>query len=328
VRVAIVGAGAVGARASRQLASTDDVDRVILYDPDGARVAEIVSSLGDRVAAAGDGHPSAAAADVVILAGPPAAHAELAEALVARGVDVVSTADDIGTVRDLLALDAQARDRGVAVAVGAAFGPGLSCVLAAHAAASLDHVDEIHVARVGTGGPACAAQHHEALAGTALDWREGRWLERRGGSGRELCWFPEPIGGADCYRAALPDAMLLVPAFSAVQRVTVRMGANRRDRVTAHLPMLRKPHPEGGPGAIRVEVRGRRGRAVDVSVLGVMDRPAVAAGAVAALVAVTAGRRELLRPGAGGLAELVAPLPLLTELARRGVKAAVFEGLS
>jgi saccharopine dehydrogenase-like NADP-dependent oxidoreductase len=328
MRVAIVGAGAVGARASRQLASTDDVERIVVYDPDAARVGEIVGSLGERIAAAGEGHPSAASADVVILAGPAAGHAELAEALVARSVNVVSTADDVVAVRDLLALDAQARDRGAAVAVGAAFGPGLSCVLAAHGATPLDHVDEIHVARVGTGGPACAAQHHEALAGTALDWREGQWIERRGGSGRELCWFPEPIGGADCYRAALPDALLLVPAFPDVQRVTVRMGANRRDRVTAHLPMLRKPHPEGGPGAIRVEIRGRRGSAVDVNVFGVMDRPAVAAGAVAALVAVTAGRGELSRTGAGGLAEMVAPLPLLAELARRGVKAAVFEGVS
>ena len=328
MQLAIIGAGAVGARAARQLASTDGVDRLVLFEPNAGRVGEIVASLGPSVASAGDGDPAAVVADVAILAGPAAVHADVASALVARGVHVVSTADDLDTVRALLDLDAPARERGVTVAVGAAFGPGLSCLLAAHAAVPLDGVDEIHVARVGTGGPSCAAQHHDALAGTALDWRDGQWVERRGGSGRELCWFPEPIGGADCYRAALPDALLLVPAFPGVQRVTVRMAANRRDRVTARLPMLRKPHPEGGPGAIRVELRGRRGSAVDVSVLGVMDRPAVAAGAVAALVAVAAARGELRRPGAAGLAELVDPLPLLSELARRGVKAAVFEGVS
>jgi hypothetical protein len=36
--------------------------------------------------------------------------------------------------------------------------------------------------------------------------------------------------------------------------------------------------------------------------------------------------RQLRRTGAGGLAELVDPVPFLTELAHRGVKAAVFEG--
>ena len=90
--------------------------------------------------------------------------------------------------------------------------------------------------------------------------------------------------------------------------------------------MLRPPHPEGGPGGARVEVRGRRGTARVVQVLGAMDRPAVAAGTVAAMAAVSAGLRQLRRPGAAGLAELVDPLPFLSELAQRGVKAAVFEG--
>jgi hypothetical protein len=104
------------------------------------------------------------------------------------------------------------------------------------------------------------------------------------------------------------------------------LAANRRDRLTGRLPMLRPPHPEGGPGAVRVEVRGRRGSTSETVVLGAMDRPAVAAGAVAALAAVTAARGELRGPGAGGLASLADSLSLLQQLARRGVKAAVFEG--
>jgi hypothetical protein len=179
---------------------------------------------------------------------------------------------------------------------------------------------------VGTGGPSCAQAHHRALAGAALDWRDGTWVTRRAGSGRELCWFPDPIGGEDCYRAALPDALLLAPAFPGVERITARMGANRRDRITSRFPMLRPPHPEGGPGAARVEVRGRRGAARVVHVLGAMDRPAVAAGTVAALAAFAAGTGQLTRNGAGGLAELVDPLWFLGVLAQRGVKAAVFEG--
>ena len=162
------------------------------------------------------------------------------------------------------------------VVVGAGFSPGLTCVLARHAARRFEAVDEIHVARSGTGGPSCARAHHRALAGTSLDWRDGGWQRRRAGSGRELCWFPDPVGGQDCYRAELPDAMLLVPPFPGVDRVTARLSATRRDRITAHLPMLRKPHPEGLVGAARVEVRGRQHGVQDVVVLGVLDRPAVA----------------------------------------------------
>ena len=115
-------------------------------------------------------------------------------------------------------------------------------------------------------------------------------------------------------------------AFPGVRRVTARLAANRRDRLTARIPMLRKPHPEGGPGAVRVELRGRRGESRDSYILGAMDRPAVAAGVVAALTAIHAAERSLNRTGAAGLAPLVEPVPFLAELARRGVRAAVFVG--
>lgn len=323
MRVALIGAGAVGARAARQLVSTSTVDSVLVTDVDRERAQAIVASLADERATVATDVDDV---DVAVLALPGALHADLARRYIATQVPVVSVADGVDDVRALLELDEVAKHNGVAVVVGAGFSPGLTCVLAAHAAATLDHVDEVHVAKVGTGGPSCAQAHHRALAGAALDWRDGGWVTRRGGSGRELCWFPDPIGGEDCYRAALADALLLAPAFPGVERITARIGANRRDRITAKLPMLRPPHPEGGPGAARVEVRGRRGSARIVQVLGAMDRPAVAAGTVAALAAVAAGGRQLRRDGAAGLAELVDPLWFLSLLAQRGVKAAVFEG--
>jgi hypothetical protein len=90
--------------------------------------------------------------------------------------------------------------------------------------------------------------------------------------------------------------------------------------------MLWPTHPEGGPGAVRVEVRGSRAVARDVVVFGAIDRPAVAAGAVGALASLAVLDGKVKRPGAGGLAELVEPLPFLNELRRRGVRAAVFQG--
>ena len=65
-----------------------------------------------------------------------------------------------------------------------------------------------------------------------------------------------------------------------------------------------------------MEVRGRRGSSRDVRVLGAMDRPGVAAGAVAALSAVEAASGRLQRLGAAGLASLVDPVPFLQELSR------------
>jgi hypothetical protein len=324
-RVGILGVGAVGARLARQLVSTD-VDQVVLRDDSVSRAELVARSLGDAATVDRGAMTDPFDADIVVLAGPGRVQAAQAAGLVRAGVDVVSTSDDIDDVRALLALDHEARERGVHLVVGASFAPGLTCVLAAHGASRLDRVDEIHVAKSGTGGPACARQHHRAVGRGALDWRDGGWEHRPGGSGRELCWFPDPIGAQDCYRAALPDALVLVPAFPGIRRVTARVSATRRDRLTARLPMLWPTHPEGGPGAVRVELRGRRGDARDVVVLGAMDRPAVAAGAVAAVAVQSVVAGAARRTGAAGLAELFEPLPFLAELARRGVRAAVFEG--
>ncbi len=327
MRIAVVGAGAVGSRVARQLASTPEVDELVVVDAQPARAEAVAAAIADegrvRTAPASDQLPGGL--DVVVLSVAPGAHRDLAERALEAGSSVVSTSDQLDDVTALLALDAEARERGRSVVVGAGFAPGLTCVLACHAAGTFDSVDEVHVAKVGTGGPSCARQHHDALAGEALDWRDGGWVRRRGGSGRELCWFPDPVGPEDCYRAALPDALLLVGSFPGVSRVTARVGANRRDRFTARLPMLRRPHPEGGVGAVRVEVRGRRGQGRDVAVLGAMDRPGVAAGAVAAVAAVWVADGQLAA-GAAGLASSVSPVPFLAELARRGVKAAAFDG--
>jgi saccharopine dehydrogenase-like NADP-dependent oxidoreductase len=327
VRVALLGAGAVGARVARQLASTSTVERLVVADLRPGVADALARGIADpdRVVAV-PVERWADNAELGVLATPAGGHRAEAERLLEQGSHVVSVGDDLEEVRALLELDAEARRRERAVVVGAGFAPGLTCVLASHAAAAFDVVDEVHVAKVGTAGPACAETHHRALAGEAVDWRAGEWVSRAGGSGRELCWFPDPVGGQDCYRAALPDAVLLHGAFPGAARITARMGATRRDRLTARLPMLRKPHPEGTIGAVRVEVRGRRGGACEVEVLGAIDRPGVAAGCVAAVAGIWALEERLERWGAGGLAELVSPVPFLAELARRGVKAAVFDG--
>jgi hypothetical protein len=325
MRVLVSGVGAVGARAARHLVADAAVEAVLIDEPDRKRQAAVVRSLGERAEAVDDADPTLA--DLVLLASPPPRHVAAARRAVAAGRHVVSVADSVAAVEDLLDLHAEARERNVTVAVGAGFGPGLSCVLARHAAAEFDAVDEIHVAHQGTGGPACARQHHSALRGVGFDWRDHTWRRRPPGSGRELCFFPDPIGGADCYRAALPDALLLVPAFPGVARVTARLAATRRDRLTAGLPMLRPPHAEGRIGGLRVEVRGRRGSTRDTLVLGAVDRPAVAAGTVAAVTARWVGSGQASGPGAAGLATLVEPLPFLHELGRAGVRAAVFEGI-
>jgi hypothetical protein len=320
------------------LASSEKLDSLVLVDDDISVAEQAAVSLGDPARAVSiEGlrtetrmqqfRELADDADVVVLTTPDD-HLAMARASLECGAHVVSVSDDMDTVEDLRGLDELASEKHLNIVVGAGFAPGLTCLLARHAANSLDVVDEMHIAKHGTGGPACARQHHRALRVDGLDWRNGEWQRKRGGTGRELCWFPDPIGGLDCFQGALPEPLLLLPAFPELVRCTARLSATRRDMGTKWLPMMRKPHPEGMIGAVRVEVRGWRGTVRDSVVYGALDRPAVAAGAVAAIAARMAVDDGFTRHGAGGLAELITdPLPMLHLLAERGVRAAVFEGI-
>ncbi len=311
---------------ARQLSSKATVESLVVRDQVEDRARSVAESIGPGAEWQSWSEGSVKGHDVVVMAAPGGVRA-LAENALEHGVHVVSVAGQERDVRPLLELDSEARERSCHVVVGAGFSPGLSCLLARHAAATFDVVEEIHVARVGTGGPACARQHRRALLASCVDWRDGTWVRRRGGSGRELCWFPDPLRGQDCYRAGVGDALLVAPAFPGVARVTARVAASRGERMLSVLPHPRSPQPEGAIGGLRVEVRGRRGQASDVVVLGVVDRPAAAAGVVAAVAATWAVEHRLARTGAAGLAELVPEaVPFLRDLADRGVRAAVFEG--
>ena len=68
----------------------------------------------------------------------------------------------------------------------------------------------------------------------------------------------------------------------------------------------------------------------DCVVYGVVERTSVAAGAALAIVAAQLGGglgSPVVRPGVHGLGALVDAKPFLAELAQRGVRAAVFEGV-
>jgi hypothetical protein len=326
MKVLIRGCGVVGARAARQLLSVPGVNVILLDDPLREHASRLAKSLGSTARALADNEPwMNCSADVVVLAGPAPHHLDAATAL-GFGAHVVSVSDDLHDVEYLLGLDAQAKTSGRVLVIGAGFSPGLTCLLARHAAEEVEVVEEVHVAKFGTAGPACARQHHQALKHSGRDWRDGKWVDVPGGSGRELCWFPDPIAGADCYRAALPDPLLLHRSFPSASRITARVSATRRDRLTSRLPMLRKPHAEAGAGAIRVEVRGLRDGRFEVVIMGCIDRPSVASATVLAVAVDELVSGRCSTPGAGGLAVLMEPVSFLAELARRGVKCARFEG--
>lgn len=262
--------------------------------------------------------------DVVVLAHGSSRAPAAARAL-ARGAHVVTVGDSLDDCVELFQLPV---GEGQTLVVGAAMSPGLSGLIARYLADQLDTIDEIHVAVHGTAGPACAREHHRSLSGRSLGWHDGEWVEYVGGSGRELCWFPEPIGAMDCYRARLGTPVVLRRSFPEVGRISVRRSARRRDRLTARLPMLRPPPSEGAIGALRVEVRGadaNGGRQCLVAGVAELVGSAAAAMAAAATTAVLDG---IVPTGTVAAGDATLPtLEILRRVEHFGVRLQEFTGI-
>lgn len=321
--VGVVGAGVTGGRVAAHLAATGT--RVAVFDVlHGAAVAATRRVNGVVVDSVSD----LEVCDVVAVCSP-APHAELVATFLRSGTPTVSVSDDLDDLRLLLALDDVATRNEVPLVIGAGMAPGLSGLLARFVADQLHAVDELHVAIHGTAGPACARQHHHALGSTSLGWHDGEWIEPVGGSGRDLVWFPEPIEANDCYRAALGDPLLLHHAFPDVQRISARVSATRRDRLTARLPMLTPPHASGDLGAVRVEARGAGVNGERLTAIAGASAPTAdlaAAVCVAALEAVLGGR---LLPGAHSTASAsIDPRALLHRATALGVRVQEFTGIA
>ena len=304
--VGVIGAGVVGSRVAETLRLFSH-SQIYICDREQVLAQRLAARLADNNTKLNvvDRH-DLNSMKVVVIAGP-SPHLAIARELVSSGVSVVSTSDDIADCLNLLSLSKLASTHNATLVVGAASSPGMSGLLVRQVAESFDTIDEVHVALHGTGGPECARQHHRALAGQAIGWHDGEWLRRPAGSGRELCWFPEPVGAYDCYRGVLPDPLLIKRAFPQLDRVSARVSATRRDRVFSRVPMLIPPQAEGGMGGLRVEVRGMKngGRLVDV--VGVAERVGQVAGVVAAVTADAIASSELTAIGAHVLGEDALP---------------------
>ena len=316
--VGLVGYGVTGRRVCSHLLR--DGSRVAVFDPAVSTSPRGVATVGDAA--------DLAVTDVVGLCHPHP-HSQLAAEYLAAGVAVVSTSADIDDVRVLVDLDDLARRHGAVLIVGAAMSPGLSGLLADHLWRQLHVAEEIHIATHGTAGPACAVRHHDALGETALGWHDGSWIERPGGSGRELDWFPEPIGARDCYRGALPDPFLLHRIFPAASRISARVSGTRRDRLTARLPMLTPPHAAGDLGAVRVEVRGAAADGARVTVIAGASGPTGDLAAAVTTACIEACLTGSIEPGVHLVGDAALdPQSLLRRAVALGVRLQEFTGVA
>ncbi|MEI8000458.1 MAG: hypothetical protein WCI50_03820 [Actinomycetes bacterium] len=319
----LVGTGEVAIRAARQLVDTPGCDHLLIASREPERARDLAASL--HAGATGLDHGDVRlpdGLDAVVVGTHGARAREWTRAAVEVGVAVATTRD-----AGLTEIDPAARANDVAVVTGASMCPGLSDVLAAHAAALFSRVDEVHVARAGAAGPACVDEVRVARKEVPGEWRGGEWRADRI-FGPELVWFPEPVGQRECHlvTAGVAATVATVPT---ARLVTVRLcGAPSTSWLSTR---VRRNPVDAGWGAVRIEVRGLVDDGIRSVVYGAVDRTAVVAGAVLATTALglagVLGAVVTPESGVRALGEVVVPVPFLQELATRGVRAAAFEGV-
>jgi hypothetical protein len=327
-RVLLVGAGAVGGRAARQLVETPGIDELLVADARPKRAAQVAEVMGARATTIDwqTGMPLPDDVDAVACAVPAGDDVTVVRSALDAGVACVTATDDTTAIQTLLELDDAARERGVPVVIGAGLAPGLSDLLVRHAADGLDAVDDVNVARWGVAGEASASTARVALADRGAELRDGEIVPLLKRGGEELIWFPNPVDARGCEPVS-NGLELLADAVPGLGRATVRFARPEKSGWT--LP--RRADPVNEWGAIRVEVWGRRGPAREPVVYGAIERTEIAAGTVLALTtAALSGAAPMLverSPGVHGLGRVVMPRAFLAELASRGVKVAIFEGV-
>ncbi len=315
--IAVQGTGLVGARVARELCDRRDVELVPLLSGSPERRMELAEALGPKI-----GNHVEDEFHTVVLCLPEAQQVAAARKWLSEGKHVVATAAGGRTVSSLLDLDTFAREHGVSVTVGAGMAPGLSTVLAHHAAALFDEVTTIHLASVGSSGPECLRDLESSIALDGRERKSGAWEPAPSKSGRELVWFAEPLGSVECQRGDLGDTQLVDRVVPGTTDLTVRVATQGAERAFRNkIPTRRRVEEQ--LGGLRVEVTGMAEGVSSSVVYGLIDRRSVASAALACFAAVEVPKSGAL--GAGGVTEWLAPVEVLRWLFSRGVKAAVFE---
>lgn len=258
MRAVLVGAGSSpGRRILADLLERPEVERVLVAERDpsaAAYIAEQVASAKVGTAdVSGEALAEATAGDGVVI-GCPGCDVELELAAAAAAIDgrtpYLSGCDDPDSVEALLALDHRARTAGSLVVPGLSWTPGMTNLLAAAGAKTLDEVRMVRVAWVvsaaGPEGGAVLARAMRALTGFAPVFEGGAWHREPSGAGAEDVFFPEPMGWQTVRLAAGAEVLTLPKSIAGLERVVVRGGIAERlvaraARAITRLPVLAAP---------------------------------------------------------------------------------------
>ena len=230
--VVLGGSGEVGSIVTADLAACPDVQELVVCDLDRARVEALTAALGaTKVSAVGldladreRALEAVAGADVLMNCASFALFDRAIELAIAAGVDYADLLSE-PTVEQRRAVEAA----GIVAVSGLGASPGLSNVLARHAAEELDELDEVHVSWVSFRTIAPSPGLLDTLlwelaedCPTRQYFQNGRF--RRAGfmEGSRLVDFAPPVGRQRVYFVPHTETVTLPRHFPSLRFCAVR----------------------------------------------------------------------------------------------------------
>lgn len=164
---------------------------------------------------------------VIHAAGPyQGADYRVAELCIEAGIHYLDLADARDFVVGIVALDEEARRRGVLVASGVSSTPAITSAMIRELAPEFSRIEEIHTAlSPGNQNPRGASTIAAVLSylGRKIRfWRDGHWVDRPGWGDACRLEFPPPVGRRRVHNCEVPELELYPSLFNAR---TVRFSA-------------------------------------------------------------------------------------------------------
>jgi lysine 6-dehydrogenase len=231
MRIAVLGAGAMGSAAAALLARHQDVEPLVL-DADRERAERVVSSVGrGEAGTVGPDGPAGMlrGVDAVASCVPYRLNLEVMEAALAAGCPYADLGGLYHVTLRQLELDDRFREAGLPAIAGIGCCPGLSNVMARLAADRLDTVESVDIVdgareeEEGFGVPYSADTILDEFSAPAMVFEEGRLREVAAGSGAVRWPFPEPLGEMEAVYTLHSEIATLPRTIDGVRDVRWRL---------------------------------------------------------------------------------------------------------
>lgn len=268
MRIAVIGAGAMGRWCARALAMSKDVSEIVVGDLDEAAARRIASAEGGGKAQslsvdAMDPHAVCRAlegCDAVINAAQHYCVLTCMKGALEARVPYTDLGGFFHLTRKQFSFDGEFRQAGVPAVIAMGSAPGITNVLARYGANRLDTVEEVH-ARCGSldwtdwSGyqgwtvPYSIETLCDEFSAPAVQWIDGDWREVPAASGEEECDFGPPLGTLRAYATLHSEIatfvhswgerglktatwkLALPPRFTEQMRFLTRLGLTRTDEL-------------------------------------------------------------------------------------------------